>query len=293
MKIIVRIVIALLALIVIGIVVSFMYIDSIAKAAIQRGATDALGVKTTLASADIGVLGGTFAMSGLRVDNVEGFTSDPFLTLEDGSVAVSLASLRSDTIEMPHLRLSGIDLAIDRRQGKSNYGTILENVKGDREADDSTPSGDDGPSLVIREVTIRNVTVRASFAPLGGEPTRVTIPIEEIALTDVGGNKPMPVSEVAGVIVQALLSAVVEEGGSLLPGDLAGDLGGALSQLGDLSELGVGVTTELGDKAKELLEGVGDLGEEAGKAVEDVGKQLEGIGRDLFPGKEKEEEGGG
>lgn len=292
MKIIVRVLIAVGIIIVLGLIGVFVYIDSIARAAVERGATGALGVETTLTSADVGVFGGTFAMSGLRVANPPGFTDHPFLTLDDGSVAVSLGTLRSQTVELPHLRLTGIGMAIDRREGNSNYGVILENVKGDREPS-AEPKAEPGKNFVIREVTITDVSVRASFAPLGGEPTVVTIPIKEISLTDVGADKPMPLSEIAGVIVQAVMGAVVEQGGALLPGDLAKDLGGALDQLGSLSEMGVGVTTELGEQAKQLLENVGDIGEEAGKAAEEVGKTLEDIGKNLLPGQKKKEGGGG
>ncbi len=289
MKIIVRVLAVLVLLIVIGVVGAFVYIDSIARAGVEKGATGALGVKTTLNSADVGVFGGTFAMSGLRVENPPGFTDHPFLTLDDGSVAVSLGSLRSETIELPHLRLTGIGMTIDRKEGKSNYGAILEHVKGDRKPD-AQPSSKEGKNFVIREVSIEDVNVRASFAPLGGTPTVVNIPIKEIKLTDVGADKPLSMSEVAGVIVQAVMGAVVEEGGALLPGDLAKDLGGALSQLGSLSEMGVEMTADLGAQAQQLLENVGDIGNEAGKAVEEVGKTLEG----LIPGsKKKKEEGGG
>lgn len=292
MKIFIRVLIALAILIALSVAGMFIYIDSIARVAVERGASGALGVKTTLKSADVGVFGGTFAMSGLRVENPPGFTDNPFLTLEDGDAAVSLGTLRKDTIELPHLRLTGIGMAIDRREGNSNYGVILEHVKGDR-APSSEPTSKEGKNYIIREVTIRDVSVRASFAPLGGEPMVVTIPIKEIALKDVGSEKPLSLSEIAGVIVQAVMSAVVENGGGLLPDDLLKDLDGALSRLGSLSELGVDVTTELGEQAKQLLDNVGSVGEEAGKAAGEVGKTLEGIGKNLFPGKKKEEGGGG
>ena len=54
--------IALVAVLV-GIVV--VSIDTIAKQGVERGATYALQVPTTLDKADVGIMSGTFAMSGL------------------------------------------------------------------------------------------------------------------------------------------------------------------------------------------------------------------------------------
>lgn len=288
MKILARILIGVLILMLIGIIGAFVYIDSIAEAAVERGATDALGVTTSLDSADVGVFGGTFAMNGLRVDNPSGFGERPFLHLQEGDVAVSLGTLRKETIELPYLRLEGLDMDIERREGKSNYSVILTNVKGDRE-----PAPEDASSkkFVIREVSIRDVKVRVAMAPLGGDPTVVNIPIAEIKLKDVGADRPLPLSQVAGVIVQAVFATVIEEGGALLPTDLLNDLGGALSQLGNLEDFGISVVTDLGEQAEKLLQGVGKVGEEAGKAASEIGKTIEGIGRDLF--KKKEEGGGG
>ena len=83
MKLLIKIVVVLVLLLVIGVLTTFFFIDRIAKAGVEKGATYALGVPTTLKSADVGVFAGTFAMSGLNVANPEGFDKEPhFLKLE-------------------------------------------------------------------------------------------------------------------------------------------------------------------------------------------------------------------
>ncbi|MDX1682749.1 MAG: hypothetical protein R3336_06495, partial [Phycisphaeraceae bacterium] len=59
-----------LVLLVVGI---FIYIDSIAATAVERGGTYALGVDTRLADADVGIFAGEVTLDGLTVDNPEGF----------------------------------------------------------------------------------------------------------------------------------------------------------------------------------------------------------------------------
>ena len=47
--------------------------NKVARVAVEKGGTYALGVQTTLNDASIGVLSGRFGMSGLRVANAQGF----------------------------------------------------------------------------------------------------------------------------------------------------------------------------------------------------------------------------
>jgi len=273
-------------------------IDAIARAAIERGATGALGVPTSLESADVGLLSGTFALRGLRIANPEAFadTGEDFLRLGEGGVAVSLGTLRGDVIELPHLRLADLAIDLQRRRGASNYGVILDHLNGADGTEAGEPA-DEGPGLIVREVTIRDVRVRVSAAPIGGEPTVVTIPIQEITLTDVGSEEPLPVGALAGVIVRAVLSTAVEQGGALLPADLASDLKGSLASLGPLSDLGVSVSADLGAEAERLLESAGAAADRAVDEVtdkaKDAKKTLEDLGKGLLPGSKKKPTGGG
>lgn len=295
MKLIIRLGALLFVLVIVAVVAVFVFMDSAAKKAIETGATDALGVTTTLKTADVKAFSGEFEMAGLRIDNPPGFTDKPFLLLDSGAVAVSLGTLRSDPIELPHLRLTGLTIQIDRKKGDSNYGSILEHVQKNRapgaDSPPSSPAAGAGPNFVIREVTIRDVVAHISFSPIGAKPTILTIPIERISLTDVGADQPLPLNKLAGVIIQAVLATVVEQGGTLLPEELLGDLAGSLANLGDLSDFGVSVVSDLSDEAQKMIDDVSkQLGDQTEKAVDDVKKTIEGIGRDLF--KKKKNKGG-
>jgi len=292
MKLALRLGVALVALVIVVVLAAYAFMDSAAQAAIERGATSALGVKTTLSAADVKAFSGEFAMSGLQIANSPGFTDQPFLTLDSGSVAVSLGTLRSDPIELPHLRLTGLTMVIDRKKGDSNYGAILDHLQKNRTpASGSSSSSSAGPNFLIHEVTIRDVVAHVSFSPIGADPTVLTVPIEEISLKDVGADRPLPLSEVAGVIVQAVLATVVQQGGSLLPEDLLTDLNGSLSQLGDLSDFGISIASDLGEQAQKMIDdATKHLDGQTKQAVDDVKKKIEGIGRDLF--KKKKNKGG-
>ncbi len=274
---------ALVAVLVVIVVIVIMSIDSIAKVAIVRGSTYALGVQTTLASADIGIVSGEFAMKGLDVANPEGFESDHFLQLGEGFLAVSLGSLREDTVEVPTLALTGIDINLEKRGGRANYKIIADNLKrfesGDT-ADDGAQAdaGKPGKRFVIHEIIIRDVNVTVDLVPAGGALTRLEVPIEEIRMTDVGSES-MTTAELTDRVIKMILAAIVKNGAHL-PTDLVNDLGGALAQLGDLGNMTV---TETARTVVKVVEGLGEGGDEVGKTIGDA---IEGLGG-LFGQKKK------
>lgn len=283
-----------IAVLIVAVVVALMFLDAAAKQGIQRGATYALGVDTTLNDVDIGVFSGRVSLNGLQVDNPEGFKAERFLALGDGRVAVSLASLTKDTIEVPTLALDTIEVNLERREGASNYQVILDNLEklGGLSKPEPKPSEKGGKRLIIGELTIRNVTINADMLGAGGiagELTRVTVPISEIKLKNVGqtgsgvGGTGVTVSELAGIVVQAVLAAAAEKGGDIL-GPLAGELKSAVANLGDLQQLGVEVVGKAGEQAQQI-------GKDLTRAAEGIQKEVEGVGKELQKGLEGVGEG--
>ncbi len=257
-----------------------LYIDTIARHAVERGATTALGVTTTLDSADVGILSGEFSMQGLNVANPDGYQSPQFLDMNSGAVQVSLGTLREETVLLPHLTLDGLDLNLEKRGGKANYDAILDNLKKTEETDEPAPD-ESGKRFVIEKVTITDIMVHIDLLPEGGALTRTELPIERIELTNVGSEseKGALLSDLSGVLIKAILTAVVNKAGDL-PGLALDGLEQGLGQLSSIGEIGVQFT---GESLTQITGGIGDLGEnisgEAGKALEDAGKQIQkGIG---------------
>jgi len=290
-------------------------LDRAAKIGIERGGSYALGVDTTLEKADIGVLSGTFSMDRLTVANPAGFSTPHFLALGAGNVSVSYGSLMEDTIILPELTLSGIDVYLDKEEGSSNYQTIMDNLKkfesGDAPAEPA-PTGGKSKKLIIEKLDITGIVVHAEV--LGGEPT--TVNVDAIHLTNVGseGGDTLELAGVAAVVVQAVMIAAVQAGAGVLPDALIGELQSGLSGLSSLSDLGVGVTADIGGavqdlggladdlangvitSAEDLTKGledsvneIGDQIEEAGKGLEDAAKGLGG----LFGGNKDDDAEGG
>ena len=232
----------LVILLVAVVAVVFVSIDAIARAAIERGSTYALGVPTTLGSADIGILSGEFTMKDLDVANPDGFDGGYFFQLDEGFVAVSLGSLRQDTVEIPTLALTGVRMNLQKKGGRANYTVITENLKrlesgetAGEERNRAEEDGERGKNFMIHEIVIRDVHVTVDVLPIGGELTRIEIPIEEVRLTEIG-SETLTTAEVTSRVIKMILAAVVRNGASL-PADLVDDLGGALRGLADLGNI--------------------------------------------------------
>lgn len=293
-------------LVVVGVVVAFFAIDSIAKGAIEKGGSYALGTPTTVSSVSVGVLSGKFSLQGLNVANPTSggsFKSPQFLTLGSGGVDVSLSTLNQPTVELPKFTLSNLDVNLEKRDGKTNYGVILDHmqqVTGGKSGGDAPKSSTPAPSAgaekkyIIRDLDIQRVTIHARLVDgpdAVKDLTSITIPIDSIRLKDVGktgtgvAGSGVTMEQLTNIIVKAVLSAATEKGGGLLPADMLNDLQGKIKALGDLGALpaevvasATGTVEKAGkkivDEGKKAIDGAVDQGK---KAVDDAANKLKGL----------------
>lgn len=275
MKTLIKMVAVLLILLVLATVAVALYIDTIAKTAIERGATYALGVETTLGSADVGLWSGTFSMGDMTIANPAGFESPYFTHLGQGDVEVALKTLRQETVELPTLTLTDLEIYLDKKEGKANYDVILENLKR-FESQENAQDDAGGKKFIIEEVLIKNIMVHVQLLPLGGDLTKLDVPIDEVRLRNVGSGTDGSVlmSELTSVIIKAVLAAIVQKGGGLIPSDILGDLG---QGLGSLAEMGLDAVTGLGDRIKDAGGELDDITEGIGDAIKSIGDGLGGL----------------
>ena len=272
MRTLLKIAAGLLVLILIALVAAVVYVDQIAEAAVERGGSRALGVETEVGSVDVGLLAGDIELERLRVANPEGFEEPDFLAIEHLLLEVSTESLREPVVEVPRLVMQDVRVVLEKREGRTNYKVILENLerlqKGEKD-----PAPEDGKKFIIRNVLVADLTAQVDLLPVGGDlvPPAV-VRIQEISLENVGTSEEgMSISELTAKLVQLVLEAVVQQGGGVIPAEILKDIQGQLAQLPDLAfQIGEGVIQEVGRIGEGLQKG-------AEEAAEEIGEQLEGL----------------
>ncbi len=278
MKTAIKIIAVLVVLLIVGVVgvvfLGLSQIDRIAKEAIERGGTYAMQVDTTVETVDVNLTAGTATMNGLNIANPNGFDTDHFINLGDSSASVNIETINSDTIVMPEITLSGIDVILDKGGNPSNYNTILNSLKRFESKEEATPdSAQPGKKLVIDRLLLENINIRVANMPgLSLAVGDVAVNIPEIELRDVGKEESMTTSEVINLVVKTVLAAAVEAGGGIIPGDVLSELGNGLAGLESLSDLGIEAISDL-----DLDEALGDVQEEINKATEEVNQASEEI----------------
>jgi hypothetical protein len=291
-----KILVVLLLLVVVVVGGGILLIDSVARAGIAAAGTYALGAKTTVSEASIGLMSGKTAIRGLAVDNPKGYAQDvKFVSLGEIAVDAGFANLTGEKIVIDRVALSGLVVDIEKgADGTLNVNAIVDNIKkvtgagksADKPAD--KPAGDSKEAL-IKELRIEKVQVNLRNL-VGGKDGVVEVKLPDIVLRDLSskGGVDVLASEVSGVVIASVMQAVVAANIEGLGADVLGGLQGAVDGLGEAiggplkDAVGKGIEGAAG-ALRDVGKGLGDvgkkLGEEAGKAIEGAGDAVKkGVG---------------
>jgi hypothetical protein len=244
-----------------------LFLDRGARVAVERSATRALDVPTTVESVSIQPFRGKVALEELEISNPEGFSEHPFLVLQDGSMQVQVKTLMKDVVNVPALELSGVTVRLESQGKKTNYGIIADNLKrGDKDAKEDP----EAKRFVIGDLVIRDVKIDGDFSldsVLGSTKTEVHVQLPPIRLRNLRDGKPSTIGQISEEVFKAVLEAATDEQIDGMPAALVKDIRDSLSGLtgaafeiiegagGVVKDIGKG----LGSGAKEVLEGAKDV----------------------------------
>ncbi len=239
---------ALLALLLLGLGALWWRLDALAERAIERGASEALGVQTEVESLLLRPISGKLSLQGLRIANPPGYAG-AFLVVREARGELDVRTLRSEVIELSELRLDGVEVTLDHERGGSNYDAIVAHLDGPPGARREAARG---PAVRVRELFVRNVTAHVRIAPAPAVP----LVVPEIQLRNLGGPGGAGTGEITAEVVRAVLTAVATEAPGVplaVAGRLLGALGlsGAARGLLDVGERGL-------DAARDALRGILD-----------------------------------
>lgn len=299
MKKLIRIAIALVLLIIIGLGALYFYRNSLIRAAVERQASSSLGVKTTLGSANLGIFGGTLSLGDLKITSPSGYTADDMFTLSELGLGVSYGELRKEPIHINRITIDKPRATIEFANGKFNFQALMDQMPASSPAPGSDGKASQPVKLIIDELNLTNAAV-AIKAPM--IPKEITLNIPSVTLKNIGNAdgaqngaaiKDVVVAMMGGLAANASNSSLLKEfnGFDKLLGEQANQVMGKISK-------------ELGEQVHQMTKGVtGEINKAIGGTTGDVGKAIQNVtgGKDpakavtdglggLLGGKDKDKE---
>ncbi len=251
MRKLIRLVVLLVILVLVAGATFWFYVDRIAKEGVERGATYALGVPTTVGDADVGLLVGAVGLDDLTVSNPQGYETPHLLAVQRFDLGVVTNTLFKETIQVNRFELDGVDLHVEQKIGTSNMAEVLENIKARTGGGGEPPEEKEEPAgkkVQVDRIVVRNITAHVQTLPVGGKVSTVDVEVPEIVLEDVTSDegKGLAVAELTRRLLPAILTAVINKSRGL-PNV---DLDGLAANVGE-------TTRALGKGAQDLVQQVG------------------------------------
>src|SRR6185436_7155586 len=205
MKRLLRLVAILVLLVMLVAAGALLLVDSLAKQAIERGGTHALGVETRLEDASIGITSWEFGLGGLAIANPPGFTRPDFLTLRSARLELPLKRLLESRVTIPSLELEGIVLDLERNSQGTSYGVILDHLSRSSSGGGGgggSSENDSDKVYIVKRLVVRDMRAVVSLVPAGGDLTKLDFAVPEVVVEDLGSD--MTMAELCGVIVRVV-----------------------------------------------------------------------------------------
>jgi len=270
-----RIILVVVLVVVAAGVTLYLRLNYLARKGIEYGGTMALGVTTTLESADVSILGSRLSLNGLRIGNLPGYQTDRLIGLANGRIACSIPSLFTDEVEIKEIILNSPELTIEFKLGippRSNLGDLLAALKSDTAETKKAPAGE---QKHLRVGLIRITQPRVRFHLLAGQTANVTLPDIELTELRNADGTPLLLVHVFRQVIVSMGTSALRHAGGIVPEDLLNSLNGALATAGTLLQGG----------ARVIEAGVGEIGaavpraaaKGAGAVIKGAGGVVQGI----------------
>jgi len=259
MKLLRRLIVALLLLFVAALGTAWFMLDPLVEAAVSHGGSEAAGVPVVLEEADVSLVGGSVRLGELSIANPPGWSERPFFALRQGALQLGKEPLWSELLEVETLDLSGIELSLEQRGKESNWKTILDNLERFAARQPASADAQAPPTtrkLRAKLVALRDVRVLVAVdgVPWLSKQRELVLPLVEVRDIDSDGSTAEIVGALLSALLRATLDAALAQGADWLPEDIARDLGVDLRELRKALD-----APDLLEGGKQLLRGVEGL----------------------------------
>lgn len=222
------------------------------KKAVEKAATEALGVEVTIGDIDLSIFNGTVEIRDLIVKNPEGYAHENFIKLVYGRVDVDIASLLEDTVRIKKIELDGMELVIEQKLLSNNMQDILNALPHEKKQR-AEPSG---KNLQISELEISNIKVKAKLLPVPGKIDTIQLTLSPIKMSNLGSDDKLSIGILTSKILVAIADGVVQQGTGVLPASVTGAMKTTLGKTIDIGKTTLEEGGKLLDKSVDIGTGI-------------------------------------
>lgn len=248
MKLMLKIIVALVLLAAILIGVVFFYLDSGIKQAVETYGPRYTKSSVRLARVDLSPWSGKGSLKGLVVANPAGFQADNAFSLGETAIVLDTDTLTADPVVIESLRIIAPEITYEQGKGGSNLQQLQKNLAVSTSAgagkgsDEHNAEAGEGRKLIIRQLVVSGGRIHYSN-PLVGRKT-VDVALPEIILNGIGEKSN---GATGAEVAEQLIRAINKN-------SLA-----AIKEAGALKQVGEQVEQRLQERKDRLEESVGGL----------------------------------
>lgn len=167
-------------------------LDFIVKTAVNAYGPEVTKTEMHLDGVDVSVLRGRARLENFVIGNPEGFEAPHAIRIGSVFVDVDETSLIKDTIIIDRIEVSQAEITYEIKGNTDNIETIINNIKKNKSTPKSTHKPAEkngtkrkaGKKVVIRDLILRDITVRMVIAGLKGES--ISTRISKVHLKNIG-----------------------------------------------------------------------------------------------------------
>jgi hypothetical protein len=189
--------------------------------AFARAGRTALDVPVTVDSGWPGWPPGTLSFHGLRVANPPGFRAEAAIAVETLHVRATPGGLLGDPLVVEEIVVSGALVSVLSREGRTNLRALHQRAR-------AATGASEGRRIRVKRLRI--LGSRATSAPPGIGGPRLTVPVRDFEVRDLGGTRGATPAQLADAVLKLVEPGI---GNALRRTDALGATGGALDKAGD------------------------------------------------------------
>lgn len=271
--------IILVVLVVVVVITLPLTITPIVKGA-AAAASAKSGTQITVSNVGLNPFTGGLTINGLKVHNPKGYSDNEAFAVDKVAVALNVASLGSDVIEIKEITILAPAIRYESKGGKSNFDVISEafaakgeKKKEEKPAKEATASGPD-KKVIIRKFHLGGTKVVVATGLTMG--AGIPVPTPDLTLTDIGAKSGgVTAIEAVGEVLTSMVSGISKAA--------TGAVGGAAGLMTDGMKDAAGAVKELfGSGEKKSGKDVNEAASKAVKDIESAAKDLKEQGKGLL-----------